>query len=206
MADRKIFAETRLRRLRQRLGLSQSRMATEIGVSPAVPEPDRAQSASADRSGAPRSSPESMAWTSPSFRGRTVQARPKRFREIFADPLLAGEVASPAELSEFVEAAPNAARGMARLFPRPIANLSNGCRTCRIAWRSEGEAPTAAAARLPGTRWRRISKKPGPISTRSRRQPRRSPPSFPRATTRWSRSGAALRIFSGSKSASCRRR
>ena len=37
-------------------------------------------------------------------------------KEIFSDPLLAGEIASPAELSELAEAAPNAARGVARLY------------------------------------------------------------------------------------------
>ena len=147
MADRKIFAGARLRRLRQRLGLSQTQMAAEIGVSPSylnliernqrpltvqvllklsrVYGVDVAELSGEDGAGA-------------------IEA----LKEIFADPLLAGEIASPAELSEFVEAAPNAARGMARLFQawreslERLSDLSH-----RMA--REGEAPTAAAARLP---------------------------------------------------------
>ena len=82
-------------------------------------------------------------------------------REIFADPLLAGEVASPAELSEFVEAAPNAARGMARLFQAYRESLE---RLSDLSHRMarEGEAPTAAAARLPGTRVAAYFEEAGP--------------------------------------------
>src|SRR5690606_2211774 len=54
----------------------------------------------------------------------TVEA----LRQIFSDPLLAGEIDSPAELSEFAAAAPNAASGMARLhaaYSEALERLSN---------------------------------------------------------------------------------
>lgn len=115
MAERKIFAGARLKRLRQRLSLTQTQMAAAIGVSPsylnliernqrpltvqvllklsAVYGVDVAELSAGDSEEA-------------------VEA----LKEVFADPLLTGELASSTELAEFAEAAPNAARGMTRLF------------------------------------------------------------------------------------------
>src|SRR5215211_7073465 len=36
-------------------------------------------------------------------------------KEVFSDPLVAGEIAAPGELADFADAAPNAARGVTRL-------------------------------------------------------------------------------------------
>ena len=48
----KLYLGRRLRRLRRELGLNQSAMAAEIGVSPFLSEPSRAQPAAGDRAGA----------------------------------------------------------------------------------------------------------------------------------------------------------
>jgi transcriptional regulator with XRE-family HTH domain len=60
--------------------------------------------------------------------GAESAATVETLKDIFSDPLLVGEVASPAELSEFAEAAPNAARGVARLhaaYREALARLSD---------------------------------------------------------------------------------
>ena len=77
-------------------------------------------------------------------RSGTVEA----LKEIFADPLLAGEVASPTELGELADAAPNAARGVVRLHAawrealERLSDLSQGMA------REGGEA-SEIGARLP---------------------------------------------------------
>src|SRR5882672_1400617 len=122
MTERKIFAGTRLRRLRMRLGLSQTQMAAEIGVSPSYLN-------LIERNQRPLTVQVllklsgiygiDVAELSGDDGAGTVEA----LKEVFADPLLAGEIASPTELSEFVEAAPNAARGVTRLFQAYSAAL-----------------------------------------------------------------------------------
>jgi predicted transcriptional regulator/DNA-binding XRE family transcriptional regulator len=147
MAERKIFAGGRLKRLRQRLGLSQTQMAGEIGVSPSylnliernqrpltvqvllklsgVYGVDVAELSGDDGAGA-------------------VEA----LKEVFSDPLLVGEIASPAELSDFADAAPNAARGMTRLFEayrEALERLSDLSRSMA----SEDAKPAETTSRLP---------------------------------------------------------
>lgn len=114
MAERKIFAGGRLKRLRQRLGLSQTQMAGEIGVSPSylnlIERNQRPLTVQVllKLSGVYGVDVAELSGDG----GGTVEA----LKEAFADPLLLGEIASPAELSDFADAAPNAARGMIRLF------------------------------------------------------------------------------------------
>lgn len=115
MADRKIFAGGRLKRLRQRLGLSQSQMAGEIGVSPSYLN-------LIERDQRPLTVQVLLKLSSvygvdvAELSGGDSAATVEGLKEIFSDPLLLGEVASPTELSDFAEAAPNAARGVTRLF------------------------------------------------------------------------------------------
>ncbi len=115
MADRKIFAGGRLKRLRQRLGLSQTQMAGEIGVSPSYLN-------LIERDQRPLTVQVLLKLSSvygvdvAELSGDDSADTVETLREVFSDPLLLGEVASPTELSDFAEAAPNAARGMTRLF------------------------------------------------------------------------------------------
>lgn len=115
MADRKIFAGGRLKRLRQRLGLSQTQMAGEIGVSSSYLNLiERNQRPLTVQVLLKLSSVYGVdvAELSGDDGGDAIAA----LKEVFADPLLLGEIASPAELSDFADAAPNAARGMTRLY------------------------------------------------------------------------------------------
>lgn len=114
MAERKIFAGPRVRRIRTGLGLTQTTMAQALDISPSY-----------------------LNLIERNQRPLTVQLLLKlaavykvdldelqgeqggnagQLREIFADPLLVGEVPGDQELIELAEAAPNAANGMIRLY------------------------------------------------------------------------------------------
>ena len=114
MAERKIFAGARLRRLRQKLGVTQSQMAAELGLSPSYLN-------LIERNQRPLTVQVILKLSSvygigaAELSGAESGAILERLKEVFSDPLLAGEVASPAELAEMAEAAPNAALGVARL-------------------------------------------------------------------------------------------
>ena len=150
MAERKIFAGTRVRRLRMRLGLSQTQMAAEIGVSPSYLN-------LIERNQRPLTVQVLLKFSGiygidvAELSGDDGAGAVDALKEVFADPLLAGEIASPTELAEFVETAPNAARGVARLFQaysealERLSDLSH-----RMA--REGEATPEASARLPAAR------------------------------------------------------
>ena len=147
MPERKIFAGSRLKRLRQRLGLSQSQMAAELGLSPSylnlIERDQRPLTVQVllKLSGAYSVDVAELA-------GGEQAGAVEALREIFADPLLAGEVASPAELGEMAEAAPNASRGVIRLHAawreaaERLSDLSQGMAR-------EGDDAPDIAARLP---------------------------------------------------------
>ena len=83
-------------------------------------------------------------------------------KEVFADPLLTGEVASPSELSEFAEAAPNAARGMTRLFEayREVA----GAALRSLAFAGEKRRASGRKRRAPaGGEGRRLFRRSGAV-------------------------------------------
>jgi len=127
MAERKIFAGARLRRLRSRLGLSQSQMAAELRLSPSYlnlmerdqrPLTVQVLLRLSDVYGVEPSE----------FAGEDQVAIVEGLKEVFADPLLAGEIASPSELTDLADAAPNAARGLTRLYSawrEALERLSN---------------------------------------------------------------------------------
>lgn len=149
MAERKIFAGARVKRLRQRLGLGQSQMAAELGLSPSylnlIERNQRPLTVQVllKLSGAYGIDMRELS-------GEEAGGTLERLKEVFSDPLLAGEIASPAELSEMAEAAPNAARGVARLhdaWREALERLSDLSQSMA----SQGEAPRDAASRLPLT-------------------------------------------------------
>jgi predicted transcriptional regulator/transcriptional regulator with XRE-family HTH domain len=147
MAERKIFAGARLKRLRQRLDASQSQMAAAIGVSPSylnLIERNQRPLTVQVLLKLSRAYGIDVAELSGNDGGETVEA----LREVFADPLLVGEIASPAELADFADAAPNAARGMTRLFEayrEALVRLSDLSQSMV----HQGTAPADAAARSP---------------------------------------------------------
>ncbi len=147
MAERKIFAGGRVKRLRMRLALSQTQMAADLGLSPSylnLIERDQRPLTVQVLLKLSRVYAVDVAELSGDERAGTVEV----LREIFSDPLLAGEVAAPSELSEMAEAAPNAARGVARLheaYREALERLSDLSQRMAAA----GEAPPEAAARLP---------------------------------------------------------
>src|SRR4051794_25205024 len=111
MAERKIFAGARLRRLRVRLGLSQTQMAAELGLSPSYLNLiERNQRPLTVQVLLKLSSVYGIdvAELSGEERADIVDA----LKEVFSDPLIAGELAAPGELADFADAAPNAARGV----------------------------------------------------------------------------------------------
>lgn len=115
MAERKIFAGPRIRRMRTRLGLSQTAMAGELGVSPSYLN-------LIERNQRPLTVQILLKLSSTyevdigELQGEAGGETMDRLREVFSDPLLSGELPSPAELVDIADAAPNAVRGLVRLY------------------------------------------------------------------------------------------
>jgi predicted transcriptional regulator/DNA-binding XRE family transcriptional regulator len=144
MADRKIFAGPRIRRVRKALGLTQTAMAEGLGISPSYLN-------LIERSQRPltvqiilklasvyRVDPEDLQAEA----GASIAA----LKEVFADPLLAGELPGDQELVEVAEAAPNAAAGMVKLFR---AYREQAARLSDLSELLAREGKALAAARLP---------------------------------------------------------
>ncbi|HWT29526.1 MAG TPA: helix-turn-helix domain-containing protein, partial [Propylenella sp.] len=163
MGERKIFAGGRVKRLRMRLALSQTQMAADLGVSPSYLNLiERDQRPLTVQVLLKLSSVYGVAVAELS--GEDRAATVDMLREVFSDPLLAGEIGSPSELSELAEAAPNAARGVARLheaYREALERLSNLSQ--RMA--TTGDAPPEAAARLPYGRALAFFEEAGPWFT-----------------------------------------
>lgn len=146
MADNKIFAGPRVRRIRNGLGLTQTAMAEALEISPSY-----------------------LNLIERNQRPLTVQLLLKlaavykvdldelqgeaggtasQLREVFADALLAGEVPGDHELIEVAEAAPNAANGIVKLYR---AYREQAARLSDLAdlLAREGHEPSLAGARLP---------------------------------------------------------
>ncbi len=146
MAEPKIFAGPRIRRIRTAKGLTQTAMAAGLGISPSYlnliernqrpltvqlilklasvyhVEPDELQAQA----------------------GGSVAA----LREVFADPLLAGELPGDQELVELAEAAPNAAAAMLKLH-RAYAEQAARLSDLNELLAREGRATAISGARLP---------------------------------------------------------
>ncbi|MGI9365862.1 MAG: helix-turn-helix domain-containing protein [Rhizobiaceae bacterium] len=115
MADTKIFVGPRVRRIRNRLDLTQTAMATELGISPSYLN-------LIERNQRPLTAQLVMKLVStyridvdelqPSGEAGSVAA----LKEVFADPLLSGELPGDTELLEISDGAPNAALGIVKLY------------------------------------------------------------------------------------------
>ncbi|MDD9910492.1 MAG: short-chain fatty acyl-CoA regulator family protein [Ahrensia sp.] len=115
MADAKIFAGPRIRRLRMERGLTQTAMAEELAISPSYLN-------LIERNQRPLTAQLVLKLVStyeidvaalqPSGEGGSVAA----LKEVFVDPLLSGELPGDTELLEISEGAPNAAIGIVKLY------------------------------------------------------------------------------------------
>ncbi len=115
MAENKIFAGPRVRRIRNGLGLTQTAMAQALGISPSYLN-------LIERNGRPLTVQLILRLAQvykvdlADLEGAERQGSVSELKAIFSDPLLAGEVAGEQELVEIAEAAPNAAAGIAKLY------------------------------------------------------------------------------------------
>lgn len=146
MAEQKIFAGPRIRRIRQAKGVTQTAMAAGLGISPSY-----------------------LNLIERNQRPLTVQlilrlatvydVEPKELqgeargsvallKEVFSDPLLSGELPGDQELVEVAEAAPNATAGMLKLF-RAYREQAARLSDLNELLAREGRATSLSAARLP---------------------------------------------------------
>ena len=146
MADQKIFAGPRIRRIRNGKGLTQTAMAEGLGISPSYLN-------LIERNQRPLTvqlilklasvydvEPEELQGEA----GGSVAA----LREVFADPLLAGELPGDQELIEMAEGAPNASAAIIKLF-RAYREQAERLSDLSELLSREGHATTLSSARLP---------------------------------------------------------
>lgn len=114
MADNKVFAGPRIRRLRTGLGLTQVAMAERLGISPSYLN-------LLERGLRPLTvqlilkMAEVFDVDLADLRGGAATATLAELKAVFADPLLADELPGSEELTEIAEAAPNAAAAIVKL-------------------------------------------------------------------------------------------
>lgn len=146
MAEQKIFVGPRVRRIRKALGLTQTAMAEGLGISPSYLN-------LIERNQRPLTVQLILKLASVYKVGMDdLQGEAAgdlaALREVFADPLLSGELPGDQELVELADAAPNAAAGLIKLFrayKEQAARLSDLSEFVV----QEGKAPALLGARLP---------------------------------------------------------
>ncbi|HEV7415423.1 MAG TPA: helix-turn-helix domain-containing protein [Tianweitania sediminis] len=145
MAERKIFAGPRIRRIRVDRGLTQSAMADALGVSPSYLN-------LIERNQRPLTVP-LLIKLAATYKVdidllQGDDAPLVALREVFADPLLAGELPGDQELVEVAQAAPNAAAGMIKLY-RAYKEQAERLSDLSDMLAREGKGTSLAGARLP---------------------------------------------------------
>lgn len=143
--ERKIFAGPKVRRIRNGLGVTQTAMAEALGISPSYLN-------LIERNQRPLTVQLLLKLASVyKVDLDELQSEPgnnlAELREVFADPLLSGELPGDQELVEISDAAPNAASGMVKLYRayrEQAARLSD-----LSALMADGAQVPAAGARLP---------------------------------------------------------
>ncbi|MCC8931360.1 helix-turn-helix domain-containing protein [Rhizobium sp. 'Codium 1'] len=146
MAERKIFAGPRVRRIRNGLGLTQTAMAEALEISPSYLN-------LIERNQRPLTVQLLLKLSSvykvdlDELQGEAGGST-SQLREIFADPLLSGELPGDQELIEVAEAAPNAASGIIKLYR---AYREQAARLSDLAdlLAREGHETSLSGARLP---------------------------------------------------------
>ncbi|CAD7054675.1 XRE family transcriptional regulator [Pseudorhizobium endolithicum] len=146
MAERKIFAGPRVRRVRMSMGLTQTAMAEALGISPSYLNLiERNQRPLTVQLLLKLASVYKVDLDLLQGEGSGVTGQ---LREVFSDPLLAGEIPGDQEIIEVSEAAPNAATGMVKLYR---AYREQGARLTDLAdmLAREGHQTSVAGTRLP---------------------------------------------------------
>jgi predicted transcriptional regulator/transcriptional regulator with XRE-family HTH domain len=145
MAERKIFAGPKVRRIRNGLGVTQTAMAEALEISPSYLN-------LIERNQRPLTV-QLLLKLSAVYKVDLEELRSEsggslgQLKEIFADPLLVGELPGDQELVEVAEAAPNAASGMVRLYRAYREQAARLSDLTSLTGR-EGQLPLAGA-RLP---------------------------------------------------------
>lgn len=146
MAEHKIFAGARVRRIRNGLSLTQTAMAEGLGISPSylnlIERNQRPLTVQLllKLASVYRIDPEELqAEAGSSF---------AQLREVFADPLLSGELPGDQELVEVAEVAPNAAGGIVKLY-RAYREQAGRLRDLGELLADQGHATNLSEARLP---------------------------------------------------------
>jgi transcriptional regulator with XRE-family HTH domain len=146
MAEQKIFAGPRIRRIRNAKGLTQTAMAEGLGISPSylnlIERNQRPLTVQLilKLASVYKVEPEELQADA----GPNVAA----LREVFADPLLSGELPGDTELVEVAEAAPNAMAAMVKLF-RAYREQAERLTDLSDLLAREGKATSIAGAKLP---------------------------------------------------------
>nr|WP_316652433.1 short-chain fatty acyl-CoA regulator family protein [uncultured Gellertiella sp.] len=146
MAENKIFAGPRVRRIRNTLALTQTAMAEALEISPSYLN-------LIERNQRPLTVQLLLKLATvykvdlDELRGAGSDAA-SFLREVFADPLLSGEVPGDQELIEVAEAAPNAANGIVKLYRAYREQAARLTGLAELLAR-EGHDTSLSATRLP---------------------------------------------------------
>ncbi len=146
MAEQKIFAGPRIRRIRNQKGLTQTAMAEGLGISPSylnlIERNQRPLTVQLILKLA------SVYKVDPDELQGEARGSIAALREVFADPLLAGELPGDQELVEIAEAAPNAAAAVIKLF-RAYREQAERLTDLNELLAREGHTTALSGARLP---------------------------------------------------------
>ncbi|MCV9998690.1 short-chain fatty acyl-CoA regulator family protein [Pararhizobium sp. YC-54] len=146
MAENKIFAGARVRRIRNGLSLTQTAMAEALGISPSYLN-------LIERNQRPLTVQLLLKLSSvykvdlDELQGEATGSV-TQLREVFADPLLSGELPGDQELIEVAEAAPNAAMGVLKLY-RAYREQSLRLKDLSALLSGQGHMAALSDARLP---------------------------------------------------------
>jgi predicted transcriptional regulator/DNA-binding XRE family transcriptional regulator len=158
MAEQKIFAGPRIRRIRNARGLSQTGMAQALGISPSylnlIERNQRPLTVQLilKLAAVYRIEPEELQVEA----GVSAAA----LKEVFSDPLLAGELPGDQELIDVAEAAPNAAAAVVKLYRAYREQAARLTDLSELLAR-EGRATALAGTRLPADEVReRLERRP----------------------------------------------
>jgi len=153
MAEQKIFAGPRIRRIRNQLGLTQTAMAEELEISPSYLN-------LIERNQRPLTV-QLLLKLATTYKLDLDELRGEgpgshaALKEVFSDALLAGELPGDQELVEIAEAAPNAAAGILKLY-KAYRESQNRLSDLKDLLAREGHETSLVAARLPADEVREI--------------------------------------------------
>jgi predicted transcriptional regulator/DNA-binding XRE family transcriptional regulator len=146
MAEQKIFAGPRIRRIRNAKGLTQTAMAEGLGISPSylnlIERNQRPLTVQLILKLA------SVYHVEPEELQAEGAGSIAALREVFSDPLLAGELPGDQELVEIADAAPNASAAVIKLY-RAYREQAERLSDLSELLAREGRATTLSSARLP---------------------------------------------------------